>query len=386
MGRKGAGVEVREKSIRLAFVYERTPVRKTLCTDGKPMLPTPANIKFAHRLASEIKDKLRHGTFVMAEYFPASGAGGTLTVGAQLDTWLAAQRIELSTKAGYKSAVKFWRETLGDKPLRALKRTDILTVTADRADLSGKTINNYVSVLREALALAVADKLLTGSPAVDLPRASWQQEAPDPFSREEIEAIITDLAKHYPEPIGNLVEWWAFTGVRTSEMAGLRWGSVDLASDYMQISQAIVRGADKDKTKTAVARNVILNSRARAALGRQAKHTRMGGEHVWLDPRYGTPWREERAFRRSYWTPCLKRLGIRYRRPYCMRHTYATLMLMAGMTPAFCAKQLGHSVEIFLRTYSKWMDGGQNALEMGRLEDALSTQILTRNKGGADSS
>ncbi|VBC91783.1 Bbp50 [Burkholderia pseudomallei] len=32
-------------------------------------------------------------------------------------------------------------------------------------------------------------------------------------------------------------------------------------------------------------------------------------------------------------------------------------MLMAGMTPAFCAKQLGHSVEMFLTTYSKWIEG-----------------------------
>jgi integrase len=53
------------------------------------------------------------------------------------------------------------------------------------------------------------------------------------------------------------------------------------------------------------------------------------------------------------------------------RHTYATMMLMAGVTPAFCAKQLGHSVEMFLRTYAKWIDGGQNALEKGRLEAAL---------------
>lgn len=47
---------------------------------------------------------------------------------------------------------------------------------------------------------------------------------------------------------------------------------------------------------------------------------------------------------------------IRYRRPYNMTHCYATAMLMAGMTPAFCAKQLGHSVEMFLTTYSKWID------------------------------
>ncbi|WP_431822218.1 hypothetical protein [Burkholderia sp. F1] len=46
-------------------------------------------------------------------------------------------------------------------------------------------------------------------------------------------------------------------------------------------------------------------------------------------------------------------------------------MLMAGMTPAFCAKQLGHGIEMFLTTYAKWMDGEQNALEMARLESTL---------------
>jgi hypothetical protein len=53
----------------------------------------------------------------------------------------------------------------------------------------------------------------------------------------------------------------------------------------------------------------------------------------------------------------------------------ATMMLMAGMTPAFCAKHLGHSVEMFLRTYAKWMDGSQNTLEMGRLEVALAPDL-----------
>lgn len=54
-----------------------------------------------------------------------------------------------------------------------------------------------------------------------------------------------------------------------------------------------------------------------------------------------------------------------------MRHSYATCMLMASMTPAFCARQLGHTVEMFLRTYAKWIDGSQNDLEMARLENAM---------------
>ena len=132
-----------------------------------------------------------------------------------------------------------------------------------------------------------------------------------------------------------------------------------------------MRGVHKDRTKTNVARTVKLNSRALDALQRQRAHTQLAGGAVFNDPRMGKPWIDERAFRRSFWTPTLKRLGIRYRRPYNMRHTYATVMLMAGMNAAFCARQLGHSVEMFHRTYAKWLDGEQNDREMERLEAAI---------------
>lgn len=104
----------------------------------------------------------------------------------------------------------------------------------------------------------------------------------------------------------------------------------------------------------------------------QRQYAYMSGGQVFLDPRTGTPWTDERAFGNTFWTPLLKLLGVRDRRPYNMRHTYATAMLMAGMTPAFCAKQLGHGVALFLSTYSKWIDGAQNDVEMQRLEVALS--------------
>jgi integrase len=322
-------------------------------------------------LAAEIKDKIRHGVFSMAEYFPEDGDTGLLTVGSQLDRWLGAQRLETSTKAGYSSAIKFWQGHLGSKPAKGLIHSDILTALAKRPDLSGKTINNYVSVLREAMELAVLDKVVQANPVAGVPRAKHQKPPVDPFTQDEAEAICGYMVKHYQAQVANYMEFKFFTGLRTSESFGLRWPNVDLPSAYAVVSEAIVRGESKENTKTNLARQVFLNSRALSAIKRQAEHTRIAGEHVFLDPRYGTPWTEERAFRRSYWTPALKTLGIRYRPPYNTRHTYATIMLMQGMTPAFCAKQLGHSVEMFLRTYSKWLDGSQDALEMAKLEAAL---------------
>src|SRR5450759_3206047 len=101
MGRKGDGIEVRESCIRVTFTFQGKPQRQTLMLNGMTMPPTIANIRYAHRLATEIRDKIRHYNVTMAEYFPASGDGGVLTVSMQLDTWLASQRIEQSTRAGY---------------------------------------------------------------------------------------------------------------------------------------------------------------------------------------------------------------------------------------------------------------------------------------------
>lgn len=378
MGRKGLGnVEVHGEGIRIRFTFEGQRHVKRLSHDGQALTPTAANLKFAKRFAEDIQRQIALGIFCMAESFPSSSDGTALTVGSQLDDWLATQRIEQSTKSAYESAIRFWKAGIGQKPLRSLRHSQILTVLAQRPDLSGKTINNYVSVLREALELAVTDGLLTANPAAKVPRAKHQKEPPDPFNRVEADLIIEDLRSRHPGPVFNMVEFWFWTGLRTSEIFALSWENVDLASGSALIAEALVRGIHKDRTKTNVARTIKLNSRALAALNRQRSHTYLAGGAVFSDPRENKPWSDERAFRRSYWTPTLKRLGIRYRRPYNMRHSYATTMLMAGMNPAFCARQLGHSVEMFHRTYAKWLDGEQNDREMERLEAAINPKLST---------
>lgn len=380
MGRDGGGIRIRETSIQLGFTLDGRFQRHTLMVDGRPMPPTPANIKYATRLRGEILDRIRHGTFSLAEYFPASAQGPTqLTVAGQLDTWLAGQRIEESTKAGYESAIRFWNERVGDKPLRSLKTSDILKALASRP-LSGKTANNYVSVLRGAVELAVIDRVLTDNPVAAVPRAKHQKEPPDPFTADERERIIAAFAAKHPGQVANLVEAWFWTGMRTSEIFGLRWTSVDLASGYLQVREAVVRGKEKDRTKTHRERRVRLNSRALAALQRQRQFTQLTGDRVFHDPRYSTGWTDERAFRRSYWTPVLKALGIRYRRPYQMRHTYATAMLMVGMNPAFCSRQLGHSVEMFHGTYARWLDGERDDQEMARLEAGIGLELAREDQ------
>ncbi|WP_415749292.1 Arm DNA-binding domain-containing protein [Caballeronia sp. J97] len=427
MGRTTGGVEVRAASIRLSFTAQGVRYRSTLMVEGAAVLPTPANIQYANRLIAEIGKGIQAGTFDMAEYFPEgatpvkripgtpmpaieapaikppaseapvnvtrgkpasakrtpkSASPAELTVEAWLTQWLAMTRIETSTRIGYDAAVKFWcraicdnrARKLGTLPLAALKLSHILTAIASRRELSGKTINNYVSVLRLVLSVAVADQLMATNLAESVSRAKHQRQPTDPFSREESEAIIAEAANVDPQ-IHNYIELWFWTGLRTSEINGLEWRFVDFKDNTIAIERVLVAGEEKHRTKTAEARLVRLNSRAHAALQRQRAFTQVAGARVFQDPRTARPWHSEEAFQRVFWARILKRLGIRYRRPYNMRHSYATSMLMAGMTPAFCARQLGHTVEMFLRTYAKWIDGSQNDLEMARLENALTDPL-----------
>jgi hypothetical protein len=57
------------------------------------------------------------------------------------------------------------------------------------------------------------------------------------------------------------------------------------------------------------------------------------------------------------WRLSLERLGQRYRRPYCARHSCVSWNLMIGKNPLFVARQHGHSLVTMWRTYAAWMDG-----------------------------
>ncbi|MGE8187900.1 hypothetical protein [Pseudomonas sp. NPDC086278] len=64
-------------------------------------------------------------------------------------------------------------------------------------------------------------------------------------------------------------------------------------------------------------------------------------------------------------------LNIRARRQYNCRHTYATMCLMAGMNLGFIANQLGHSVQMLLTTYARWINSSEDWSEVGKLEQSL---------------
>lgn len=373
------GVELRETSIRIVFSYNGRQVKETLYLDNKPMPPTPANAKYARRVAAEIKAHIKAGTFNYAEYFPHSPRAQKTeagTLGDFLDKWYAQLELKSSTLTTYRRMKdNFWKPKLGHLPIDKIKHSDITTALKDGKWSSGKTRNNYVSMLSSVFSLALADSLVEKNPCESIDAAAWQKKKVDPFSLDEADAILHYMQDKYPEQVRNFYEFQFFTGMRTGEAIGLCWTEVDFRQKTVLVKQAFVTDGITD-TKTSRERTVHLNSRALAALKRQKAWTFLQEDgRVFHDPGTGKPWAYEQNARKRYWAPTLKALGIRYRRPYNTRHTYATVGLMAGVNPAYMAGQLGHGTEVFFKDYASWIHGKQDDSELAKIEGKLSGNI-----------
>lgn len=152
--------------------------------------------------------------------------------------------------------------------------------------------------------------------------------------------------------------------MRASKMLALKWEDNDLRGSYARVCKAQSKGRLNNETKTYRMRDVMLNERARHALGVCEHLTKREGGHVFVSSRTGQQFKTEKA-PRVICTEILKELGIRHRPAKNCRHTYATMLLMAGVNPTFVAGQLGHSMT--MTVYSKWIHSQADWQELGKL-------------------
>ncbi|WP_279212664.1 site-specific integrase [Delftia acidovorans] len=335
--------------------------------------PTPANIRYAERMRAEILGKIERGTFALSEYFPDSPRARvdvpSMTVGQLFGEWLDVKKPELqhSTVHSYQQTIDSYhfdgvrKELVGDFNFRALKRL------LARLPANPKTFNNVASVLRQVLEYGHKAKILAEPLHESIEMRRRQKPEPDPFTLDEVEVL---LGKMKAEAARNYFEFAFFSGLRPSELIALTWSKVDLRSGTVMVDSALTRGRVKG-TKTSEIRKVELPGRARDALERQRTVSQLAGGRVFLTVAGGELENTDIPLD-SWWKPALKVSGIRHRDARQTRHTYATMMLMAGVTPAYAARQMGHGIEMFLRTYSKWIDGADKGAEQRKLDSFIS--------------
>ncbi|KVQ85510.1 integrase [Burkholderia multivorans] len=374
-----AGIEVRNgargASLRLRFYYRGQECRETLKLE-----PTPKNIQYADRLRGEILRKIELGTFNYAEYFPDSRRAAApraaspteVTVGERLDDFMAQAekavaktRMSPSTLNGYRKVVDGrLRPRWGNVRLVDVRPADLRKWISD-LDVTLKTARNILGPLGAVLADALNDELITENPLtkIDLKKLLSKTTRPsdyevDPFSIDEIRAILTAADELYPGGAArNLFQFAFWSGMRTSELIALDWLHVDLDAGVVRVRNAQVVGTMKTTKTKAGLRDVLLLPSARAALEAQREVTR-GMEHnrVFTVPWHGGPWSGDKQIRVNCWAYVLRKAQVRYRNPYQTRHTFASMLLSRGENPLWVAQQMGHvDTEMITKTYGKWI-------------------------------
>lgn len=151
-------------------------------------------------------------------------------------------------------------------------------------------------------------------------------------------------------------------GLRPGEALALQWS--DYNGEELDISKQITRRRLESTTKTSVARKVYVPQWVRRILDNHT--TRFTGKWIFVN-----------SFNRCYldtdvlneaWRNAHKKARVPYRIPYVCRHTRAAELLSIGIDPADAAKQLGHSLEMFLRVYTEFIEEFSRKSDKSRFE------------------
>lgn len=382
-GKSGSGVDVHGDCIRIRFTLDGKRYSELL-----PLKSTAANIKAAERIAAEVKQKIRLGVFDYAATFPNSKnapAVSPITLRQYAADWLDTLTGEKSSRDGYRTQINnFWLAVtvkeagkdviLGDIDITAVRHSHIAAAIASKAKagVSGKTTNNLLIPIRNLFKAAKADGRVKESPVDEVHNRKHQKAPPDPFTREEMDEIVAHMWDHYHTVIPAYFQFAFATGLRPSETIALQWGDIDWNRRTVTVCRAHVRHEDKG-TKTHNVRDVDLNDLAIAALTAMKQFTFMRGgkAQIFCTPE-GAPWGSERRQREDFFHPALRACGIRLRKAYNTRHTFATINLMAGVNPAYIASQLGHAdTTMLFKHYAKWIKGADQGAEAAKARAAF---------------
>ena len=281
----------------------------------------------------------------------------------------------MDTKKGYKNILeKHWMPHLALVPIHQITSDDIKEIIIEADFQTAKTLNNCLIPLRGVFSTALENKYISENPVQFIKNKKVQVDIPDPFSRAEMTALLSWLNTNL-EDKDHFYYWYyemAFwSGCRPSELIALRWADIDWFNGTIRINKSRVRGHEKNVTKTHVAREVYLNERSTQAL-KAIKDLKLSSDYVMICPETNAPFFNEKPPRLRM-VEAMKSCMIRHRPAYNARHTYATMLLMDGVNPVFVADQLGHSLQMLIKRYAKWIHGDKNRIEMAKLNTTNGT-------------
>lgn len=242
--------------------------------------------------------------------------------------------------------------------------------------LSPATVHSVHRILRKAFNDAVRWGLLTANPTdhADPPpfRAvrSARRRSIRPWTAAQLRRFLEAMRGDALYPLWLTA---ATTGLRRSELLGLRWADVDLVAATVTVRQTVLEqeqgmAPDEDQKSATSGRTVHLDARTTGVLRRHREQQQAEREQagLWQDhdlvfARPDGRWHDPNHITRRFGA-AVEEADVPPIRLHDVRHTHATLLLKAGINPKVVSERLGHSSVAFtLDTYAHVLPGMQPA-------------------------
>jgi integrase len=148
----------------------------------------------------------------------------------------------------------------------------------------------------------------------------------------------------------------AMTGLRQSELLGLRWRDVDWVAQRIRARNTFVRGehSTDGKSDLSTKRSVPMADRLAGELDRWSKRTeyRADDDLVFAHPQTGNPLDRSKVSRR-FKSAC-RDAGVRPVRFHDLRHTFATRLASSGQPMRMIQEFLGHADSKTTQVYAHY--------------------------------
>jgi len=387
-----ASIRCRKANGNLFFDFR---FRNKRCREQTQLKDTSANRKKLSQVLERIEAEITLGSFKYAKYFPSSSNvqkfPALIQATENTDTpifqdfaqlWLDEMAVQWRSthyKETGQTLQKHVFPVFGKKEVGHITKADILNfrvalakVTKRNGDhLSATRINHIITPLRMILNEA-ANRYEFTSPYHGIKSLKEKKVDVEPFNLDEVKLILANVRADFR----NYYTLRFFTGMRTSEIDGLKWKFIDFDRKQILVRKAWVKGELIETKNDGSFRTIEMSDLVFQALKKQ--HTVTGEiDYVFCSNNF-TPLTHRNVTCRV-WRPLLANIGLTYRRPYQTRHTAATLWLAAGESPEWIARQMGHTTTAMLfRVYSRFVPNltSQDGSAMERLLSANGLSTL----------
>ncbi len=313
-----------------------------------------------------------------------------LTVGQYAKQWLAvvATHVKPTTISVYRTMLdKHILPVLGGVKVQTLHRAQVKALLVSKLTegrLTRSSVRIMHAVLRSLLAAAVDDGLLVVNPADRLGRAlrlipatKVRQKQIKAMTRDQLTAFLAaawSLGPRHRDDLryAPLFVFLARTGCRIGEALAVQWNDLDLAKRETRIERALSGRHQVGTPKSGHGRTVDLSrdlctTLYRLHLSRKAETLRRGWPAVppWVFlSRAGTRFKAEAVG--AAMTRVLKRAGLPgYFTPHSLRHTFASILISEGVSPAYVQRQLGHSsIQVTVDVYGQALPASSKGVDL----------------------